>query len=328
MKHLSSILLLIACLALIPSQAQTPYDTFAPETSRPMLGLEAVSPVSRERPTAVESISDSAVFAIVIDQEQQSVYLLNLVEHTLLAAAPLTDDVLKWLSVDPLSDKYPNISPYAYCNWNPIKFVDPDGRKVAINGTYRNEDGTTSFATFYYGEVGGVKGFYHNGQRLNTEFAEYANMATEAIGKIYDGGQYGKMLVDAIVKDDRTIYLTQTKSDNVSKCTLEQLFWNMNDIEAGFELIPSFITLSHEFGHFLTYWYYIADYGTWYINRAGKKVTNDEKLVINFENLIRNENHLEPRRYYGIPSVKGEPGDGEVPQWDWVKSYLKVISNF
>ena len=32
-----------------------------------------------------------------------------------------------WLSVDPLSDKYPNISPYAYCNWNPIKFVDPDG---------------------------------------------------------------------------------------------------------------------------------------------------------------------------------------------------------
>ena len=102
----------------------------------------------------------------------------------------------------------------------------------------------------------------------------------------------------------------------------------MNDIEAGFELIPSFITLSHEFGHFLTYWYNIADYDTWYINRAGKKVTNDEKLVINFENLIRNENHLEPRRYYGIPSVKGEPGDGEVPQWDWVKSYLKVISNF
>ena len=33
-----------------------------------------------------------------------------------------------WLSVDPLADKYPNISPYAYCNWNPVKFVDPDGR--------------------------------------------------------------------------------------------------------------------------------------------------------------------------------------------------------
>ena len=32
-----------------------------------------------------------------------------------------------WLSVDPMSDKYPNISPYAYCAWNPVKLVDPDG---------------------------------------------------------------------------------------------------------------------------------------------------------------------------------------------------------
>ena len=32
-----------------------------------------------------------------------------------------------WLSVDPLADKYPSISPYAYCAWNPIKLVDPDG---------------------------------------------------------------------------------------------------------------------------------------------------------------------------------------------------------
>ena len=32
-----------------------------------------------------------------------------------------------WLSVDPMADKYPSISPYAYCAWNPIKFVDPNG---------------------------------------------------------------------------------------------------------------------------------------------------------------------------------------------------------
>ena len=33
-----------------------------------------------------------------------------------------------WLSVDPMSDKYPSISPYNYCVWNPIRLVDPDGR--------------------------------------------------------------------------------------------------------------------------------------------------------------------------------------------------------
>ena len=35
-----------------------------------------------------------------------------------------------WLSVDPMADKYPSISPYAYCAWNPVKLVDPDGREV------------------------------------------------------------------------------------------------------------------------------------------------------------------------------------------------------
>ncbi|MCQ2346149.1 MAG: RHS repeat-associated core domain-containing protein [Paludibacteraceae bacterium] len=34
-----------------------------------------------------------------------------------------------WTRVDPLVDKYLNISPYAYCNNNPLKYVDPDGRQ-------------------------------------------------------------------------------------------------------------------------------------------------------------------------------------------------------
>ena len=38
-----------------------------------------------------------------------------------------------WLSVDTLADKYPAISPYAYCTWNPIKFVDPDGNSVVVD---------------------------------------------------------------------------------------------------------------------------------------------------------------------------------------------------
>ena len=35
-----------------------------------------------------------------------------------------------WLSVDPMADKYPSISPYAYCAWNPVKLVDPDGKEM------------------------------------------------------------------------------------------------------------------------------------------------------------------------------------------------------
>lgn len=38
-----------------------------------------------------------------------------------------------WLSVDPMADKYPNISPYAYCAWNPVKLVDPDGKDIVLS---------------------------------------------------------------------------------------------------------------------------------------------------------------------------------------------------
>jgi RHS repeat-associated protein len=43
-----------------------------------------------------------------------------------------------WLSVDPLADKYPSISPYAYCNWNPVKLVDPDGEEI-VNPPFDNQ---------------------------------------------------------------------------------------------------------------------------------------------------------------------------------------------
>ena len=33
-----------------------------------------------------------------------------------------------WLSVDPMANKYPQISSYNYCIWNPIRIIDPDGR--------------------------------------------------------------------------------------------------------------------------------------------------------------------------------------------------------
>ncbi len=29
-----------------------------------------------------------------------------------------------------MADKYPSISPYAYCAWNPVKLLDPDGREM------------------------------------------------------------------------------------------------------------------------------------------------------------------------------------------------------
>ena len=103
MKPHALILLLLSLLGA-NINAQTPYDAFAPETSRPMLGLDVIT--ISEKPSQKGNISYDAI----------------------RAAKHAADDVSKWLSVDPLSDKYPSVSPYAYCGWNPVKYVDPDGR--------------------------------------------------------------------------------------------------------------------------------------------------------------------------------------------------------
>ena len=41
-------------------------------------------------------------------------------------------DLSIWLSVDPMSDKYPSLSPYVYCADNPVKLVDPNGEDYVV----------------------------------------------------------------------------------------------------------------------------------------------------------------------------------------------------
>ena len=45
-----------------------------------------------------------------------------------------SSDLSVWLSVDPMSDKYPSLSPYTYCADNPVRLVDPNGEEVCDGG--------------------------------------------------------------------------------------------------------------------------------------------------------------------------------------------------
>lgn len=110
----------IALFTCIQTNAQTPYDSFSPETSRPMLGLDS-SPVV-----------DTILCAALIDTQLERILFVDLSDGGIIAVDPITDDLRKWLSVDPMADKYPSISPYAYCGWNPIKNVDPNGESVML----------------------------------------------------------------------------------------------------------------------------------------------------------------------------------------------------
>ena len=66
-----------------------------------------------------------------------------------------------WLSVDPLADKYPSISPYAYCAWNPLNAIDPNGMD-----SVRTPNGMANVGTGYKATPDGQ---YLYGEGLQTK---------------------------------------------------------------------------------------------------------------------------------------------------------------
>lgn len=52
--------------------------------------------------------------------------------YSYFGARYYSSDLSIWLSVDPMSDKYPSLSPYTYCADNPVGLVDPNGETPRI----------------------------------------------------------------------------------------------------------------------------------------------------------------------------------------------------
>ena len=92
-----------------------------------------------------------------------------------------------WLSVDPMADKYPNISPYAYCMWNSLLLADPNGKVPVFYGLLQYQ-GRAKYGNDCVGEtltVGNfqVTPFYDNNNNLlgynAGRFHEDGNYVTE-----------------------------------------------------------------------------------------------------------------------------------------------------
>jgi RHS repeat-associated protein len=66
-------------------------------------------------------------------------------------ARQLSTAIPRFTTVDPLAEKYYSVSPYVYCNNNPVRFMDSDGREFIDSNGKRvtimyNRDGSLSFS--------------------------------------------------------------------------------------------------------------------------------------------------------------------------------------
>ena len=100
-----------------------------------------------------------------------------------------------WLSVDPMADKYPSISPYAYCAWNPVKLVDPDGEEIS---THTDELGNV-IAVYDDGDNGVYR---HKGDAQAHIKKHYSADNTSA------GGQYMGESLHSLSFADQNLYNT------------------------------------------------------------------------------------------------------------------------
>ena len=109
-----------------------------------------------------------------------------------------------WYGVDPLAEKYNNVSPFVFCKDNPIGFIDPDGKKV------------------YQGNLLVI--YLVNGQlTLSSKANEYTRALYDGMIKTATGKRHLSMMV----RSNTNIYLryssenTNTKRDITYARTLQ-----------------------------------------------------------------------------------------------------------
>ena len=83
-----------------------------------------------------------------------------------------SSDLSIWLSVDPMSDKYPSLSPYVYCADNPVRLVDPNGEDYVVVVDEKKQTMT-------------IKAIYYTAKDNKSELQEGLDIWNSQSGRFY-----------------------------------------------------------------------------------------------------------------------------------------------
>ena len=145
-----------------------------------------------------------------------------------------------WLSPDPLLDKYPEISSYAYCKWNPVKNVDPDGKRIVVGTWYGRVLAKLGVNNFERQTMTYLKELKGMSPILNTAISKMEDSKTITIS-IYPMSQYD---------GDKNKGVTTSKTTIMGEKKDSEIYYDSNNgfLVDGDYSSPQAI-LAHELGH-------------------------------------------------------------------------------
>ena len=204
----------------------------------------------------------------------------------------------RWMSVDPMADKYPGWSPYNYCMNNPAILIDPTGEEVYVTIYEVDENGRTHLRRLRYQDN---KLHYENGDEY-TGNDKFADAVLTNLNKISEGAN-GSLLINYLVNSTREVDIQRVQkggnayADYVVGFNIDKQTDTFT--ENGYTAAPFYVSLGHELAHAADDMMGLLDQGTW-ATEEGQKIHNSEKWAGYYENLIRKE-HGEPlRTHYGV----------------------------
>ena len=118
----------------IPDEPVISDEPVSPEEPGPLGPLGAGIALMHTSPHPTPSPSDWQPFRFGGKEDLKNVGL-NLLDF---GARMYTPSGMRWTTMDPMAEKYYDISPYVYCAGNPVNLVDPEG----LSWYYSNVDGS------------------------------------------------------------------------------------------------------------------------------------------------------------------------------------------
>ena len=157
-------------------------------------------------------------------------------------------DLSVWLSVDPMADKYPSMSPFMYCAGNPVMLVDPDGDSLNVSNL------TKSYQDLLISDLNSQTGlslFVNSSGNLDYKKEGNQAVTTE------DGSEKARnMLISAMDKETTvTVHSTSEVSSNSSTLNIIKINFIQtqdlvdNTVGVDKETMGFGMTFMHELSH-------------------------------------------------------------------------------